>query len=401
MDNSITLNLHQTARAVAACVRANRTPLVIGSPGVAKTALVRAITPLIGRSLGHEDYPIITCILSNMEAVDVGGLPVVLHDGSAARRLFGSLRVAAETGGLLNLDELTACSPSVQGPALRLVLEKFAGDTPLHDRTRIVCLANHPDHAPGGIQMTAALVNRVVVLHCRPSLQEVVDYFCGRETARLDVGLDDLVTDEATWTARRTQIMATAGACFEVQPDLVCFDPPAASVSDGQPFGSPRAWEACCEVLASLPGLDGNDAVVQALAMGAVGAGSAIPFLSIMRARMHLPTVKEVLADPKRAKVPSAQDEEILLDVTTGKKLGRDVVFATIPLTIEVARVDTYAALLYMARLPDEIQAAVVKTLASRITVPSGGSHWAMEGHPALLAAIDKLRGYTSSPSAN
>lgn len=389
----VTLNLHQSAIAVAACARAGRVPLLLGPPGVAKTTLVKAITPMVGKALGYADgtYGHVVCVLSNRDAVDVGGYPVVLSNDTVEQRLFGTLREASQRPCLLNLDEFLTCPQSVQGPALRLTLERVAGEVPLHDDTRIVCAANPPDQAPGGIQLTAALVNRVVMLHCRPTVQEVAHYFCGRPEASLVTDLD--LPDDATWAARRSQFMDTAGILFESRTELLCFDPPQASISGGEPFASPRAWEMCCDVIAALPPayVDAANDIMQALVLGAIGPGAGVVFLSIMRAKGHLPTVTEVLNNPDTARLP---DPTIRVDDPANpgsrKEIGRDVTFAAIPLVIEAARVDTYAAWVYVARLPEEIQAAVAKSLAARLKAPPG-SRWQRQGGKIMLDVIDRL----------
>lgn len=387
---TITLNLHETAIAVAACARAGRVPLVLGPPGIAKTTLVAAVTPMIGKALGYAPgkYGHAVCVLSNREAVDIGGYPVVLSDDRVEQKLFGTLREAAERPCVLNLDEFLTCSQSVQGPALRLTLERYAGEQPLHRDTRVVCAANPPDQAPGGIQLTAALVNRVVIIHCRPTVQEVAHYFCGRKEASLVTDLD--LPDDATWQARRAMFMDTAGVLFEARVDFLCFDPPQASISGGEPFASPRAWEICCDVIAALPPryADGTHPIMQALVFGILGSGTGVSFLSIMRAKNHLPTIAEVLADPVNAKLP---DERIMIDTDEGRKpIGRDVTFAAIPLVIEAARVDTFATWVYVDRLPNEIKAAVAKSMAVFVKSPPG-SPWLAKGQQAMLRTIQQL----------
>lgn len=397
-----TLDLHQTAIAVAACARAGVVPLVIGCPGVGKTALARAITPLVAKAMGYDDdtYKPATCILSNRDAVDIAGYPVVNSDDSVSLVLFGSLSEASKHPRLLNLDEFLTCSQSVQGPALRLTLERVAGETPLHDDTRIVAMANPPDQAPGGIQPTAALVNRLVILHCVPKVAEVANYFCARPEASL--AIDVTLPDEETFKATKARLMDTAGILFEQRPDLLVIDkPPPAAINDGEPFGSPRAWEACCAILAALPAghLVKISDVARSLVLGAIGPVSGIPFLSIMRARVALPSVQEIITTPDSAKLP---DQNATIDID-GKmtKVGRDVDFAAIPLVIEAARVDTFAAWVYVVRLPIEIRAALAKSLAVKLATPPGGSKWHAQGQRAMLDTIERLAtGGTSAKDA-
>lgn len=388
--NIETLSLHQTAVAIAACVRAKYVPLVIGSPGIGKTSLGRAITPVVAKALGYaaKDYTLATCILSNRDAPDVGGYPVVRNDDTVTLQLFGSLRDAALHPRLLLLDEFLTCPQAVQGPALRLVLEGVAGETALHPDTRIVAMANQPDHAPGGIQLTAALVNRLVILYCVPRVGEVAAYFCGRPEADLAVDLD--LPDDAEQQARKAYYMDVAGILFEARPDLLQFEPPAASVSDGEPFASPRAWEICCSVLAALPEahMQTVSDVTRAIVLGTIGAGAGTAYLTTLRARTHLPTVADVVDTPDTAALPDPS-AKVTVEGRTAP-IGRDVIFAAIPLVIEAARIDTWAAWVYAARLPAEITAAVAKSLTATIKTRPG-SRWLERGQQTMLKVIGAL----------
>lgn len=378
------LNLHSTIHAVAACVRAGRVPLILGSPGIAKTAMARAIAGPLGKALGYDDYPAVICILSNRESVDVGGWPVVQPDGSVDNRLVGSLRIAAERPCLLILDEFLTCSQSVQGPALRLVLERVAGEQPLHEGTRIICIANDPDHAPGGIQLTAALVNRLGILRCSPRTDEVADFFEGAPEASFNGEI--VLPDAATWADRRKTLMGSVGILFRTKPDLLELEPPPESVNDGAPFASPRAWEACCESLAALDPSHVVRAtpIAHAVIAGFIGAGKGIMYLGLLRARLFLPTIQEICNDPNNAKLPDTAAKH------DGHAIGRDINFAAIPLLIEAARVDTFAAWIYADRLPEEIIAAVARWLTNNMTTPPG-SPWKKDGLAVMFRVGGQL----------
>ncbi len=389
------LNLHQTAIAVAACARAGHVPLVFGPPGIAKTTLMRAIAPVIGKTLGLAEYPVDDCILSNRAAVDVGGYPVVLKDDNVELRLFGTLRNAAARPSLLFLDELTTCSQATQGPALRIIRERFAGEIPLHDKTRVVCAANHPDHTPSGIQLTAPLVNRLVILYCRPDVEEVAMYFCGEPGAALDGAIT--LPDDVLWHHRRALLRVTAGTLFRTRPDLLVLDTlPDGVVHNGEPFSSPRAWDICCDVLAALPeGAGHADPVTRAVVLGTLG-DVGLAFMSLIRARAHLPSVEEVLTNPDRCALPDPQQD--VIDTLTGRsiQLGRDAVFAAIGLVLEAARHDTYAAWVYLGRIPaPEVKAAVARALTDRTYVDMArhprGSPWAKRGQEIMLDTSDAL----------
>lgn len=366
------LTLTETAEAVAACTRAKRVPLVLGPPGVAKTAAGRAIAPVIGEILGIEDYPAEICVLSNYDAVDVGGLPMVVNE-EAERRIFGALKRASERPCCLVLDEFFATAQSVQGPAMRLVLEAVAGEVPLHPQTRIVCIANPPEQSPAGISPACALINRVVILLCRPSVQEVATYFRDADGAAeaLRQAARNITADDETYADRRDVLMTEMSYVMEHRPELVCFDPPDASITDGLPFSSPRALEACCEVLAALARDDGNHVILQAIVEGAIGQTAGTIYLAVRKARALLPSIDEILAAPDRAKVPG--DDE------------RDLQLAAIGLIVQASTKDSGAAWVYLDRFPDEFIMSIAKPMTRHWR---GQTAWTNDGRVIMQSVV-------------
>jgi MoxR-like ATPase len=368
------LSLVETAEAVAACVRAGRVPLVFGPPGVAKTAMARVIAPVLAEIFGlpAEEYPAEICVLANYDAVDMGGLPMASADGGAERRLFGAFRRAAEHPRLLVLDEFFSTPPSAQGPAARIVLERVAGEAELHEHTRVITIANPPEQTPGGVQAAAMLINRVIILNCRPEVSEVALYFRDPKAAneRLAAAARRIVLDEEAFEARREALAVELSFVVEHNTDLVCFDPPEASITDGAPFASPRALDAMISVLAAIERDTGDDRIVQAIAEGAVGQAAATKYLAIRKARARLPSVAEVLAAPDTATVPG--DDE------------RDLQLAAISLVLQAARKDTASAWVYLDRFPDEFIMSIAKPMA--VTWKSDGSgRWDAAGREILL----------------
>lgn len=392
MTATNTLNLHQIAIAVAACVRAGHVPFVLGSPGIAKTTLMRALAPLLGRVLGLSTYPVEDCILSNRESVDIGGFPVTLS-GDVELRLFGTLKRAAERPSLLFLDELLTCSQSVQGPAMRLVRERVAGEIPLHELTRIVCASNPAEQAPGGIQLTAPLVNRLIILSCRPDVEEVAMYFAGEPGADLTTDIE--LPDDVAWQERRTALRHALSGILRSQPDLVVLDaPPDASIHSGAPFASPRAWEMCCDVLAALPSsISHGNPITRAIAVGALG-DVGLTFLKLIRARAYGPTVEQLLTAPDTCPLPDPN--KVVKDLVTGEEsaLGRDAVFAVISLAMEAARQDTWATWVYVGRCPSEVRAALTRMLTDKIDTPrhgGKGSPWFKQGQAIMLKNAEAI----------
>jgi hypothetical protein len=354
------LSFAQAKQALLACVEAKITPLVVGPPGVGKTALMRAVAAEAGMPC-HE------LLASNCDAVDIAGLPYVV-DGVLKRALITQIKACVEAPGLLFLDELTSVPPSVQAPLMRLLLEHVAGNERLHLDSCVVGAANRPEECPGGIEMSAASINRVI---------KFVDYM---------PTLDELRNFYETIGASGTRVheeFLDFSATLTVNSDLLDMTPPRASIDAGAPFGSPRAWERGLRAYASYCDKAGvgfnvgkdDDDIGYAILSGAVGEAKAVAFLGIRKMRKHLPSIEEILADPVKAKIPEQKDRQI----------------AAVGLLSRVAEKDLWCAWLYTERLLPEISAACARVLMTRQGT-AGTSKWFQQGKKAQIDALAKVR---------
>lgn len=290
------------------------------------------------------DLPLVTAILSNCDPTDVAGLPMLNpKSGKVELHAFPELRHAQEEGVLLFLDEFTAIRRSVEAPALRLILERVAGGAPLHKNTRIVGACNPPEHAPGGIELSAAMLNRIIWLRYAPRYEEISNYFVARAKGTTPANLAALgKAIKQLMEVDYAQAFATEAldfaATMAVQPDLVQLEPPEAAINAGSAWGSPRAWEAGIAAYAALgrsAASGKSDAIGYAILAGAVGPHCAVSYLGIRDLRTELPTVADIVAQPDKAKVPTRKD------------LG----IAAIGVIARVAQEDAGAAWIYMQRM--------------------------------------------------
>src|SRR5574341_2096675 len=290
------LSFAQAKQALAACVRARVTPILVGPPGIGKTALMRAVAQ-------DSELPCHELLASNCDAVDIAGLPYVV-DGILRRALLPQIKACVDAPGLLFLDELTSVPPSVQAPLMRLLLEHYAGGQQLHPESAVAGAANRPEECPGGIELTAASINRVIkLIDYLPTLDEIRGFFetVGGEGSRFrDEALD-------------------FSATLSVQSDLLDLAPPKPAIEAGAPFASPRAWERGLRAYAEhceAAGVGFNlgkdeDDIGYAILTGAVGEAKALAFLATRKMRKHLPSIDEILKDPQKTKVPERKDQQI------------------------------------------------------------------------------------------
>jgi hypothetical protein len=298
---------------------------LIGAPGIGKSA----ITAAVARELS---LPLETMILSLCDPTDIGGFPVTSLSGEDRKRgsidrfPMGTIKRACDHPVILFLDELSCAPPAVQGAAMRLVYERWAGDEKLHPDTRVITAMNPPDQAAGGWEVALPLIGRMTQLKLIPRLDEVKEYFYALGVEKSKVR--ELAIDLA--------------ATLEAAPELIVMNPPAGAAQKGENWGAPRSWEraimVCAKALES--GERDSSPLFAALLAGNVGETTAAAYMTIRKIRDQLPTVKEIRNDPEKAKLPD----------NTNAGVG------VIGVLVQVAMEDPCPAWIYCERLQGQNQ---------------------------------------------
>ncbi len=322
--------------ATLCALKADTAVMLLGDPGVGKSALARELASDLGLEL-------ITLLGSTCDPTDVGGLPVKNNQGSVDRIPLKVIRDACDKGVLFFLDELSAAPPSVQASLLRLILERVAGDSKLHPETRILAAANPPEQAPGGFELSAPLMGRLCVLHLRPTETEVTNFFktLGDEGSQL-----------------RLEAVDWALTCGFV-PEILQIDIPSGCVSGNIPWGAPRAWERAVRARAACVDAGAGSTIMHLLTAGNVGDEAATAYAAVLKLRTKLPSIDAVIEDPAGAKVPEARQHQI----------------AAVGLIPRVAQQNTWAAWVYAQRLIPEIGAACANLLMQTPDSPVSAKH--------------------------
>lgn len=340
------LSLHECMRALEYSILANQPINILGAPGCGKSAIVAMVAAKL-------KMPYEPLILSLCDPTDIGGFPVSTGGGTSGglgsinRLPLGSIKRACNEAVILFLDELTCASPAVQGAALRLVYERWAGDVKLHPGTRIVAAANPPEQASGGWELSLPLLGRMTQVNMRPKHLEVQDYFYD-----LDAKFETVGGERTRVAGPPTTVQGLAtdfAATIEMAPDLLCIDPPPGTSSSGKAWGAPRSWERGIRVIAEALDKQEQDSgpVFAALLAGNVGDDAAASYMTIRKVRHTLPSIKEILKNPITAKLPSDVNSAI----------------AVLGILAQVSQQDPCPAWVYSDRLQNETRVAAMNVM--------------------------------------
>lgn len=182
---------------------------IFGSPGVGKSEQVFEAL--------EEGETMIDLRLNSLDSIDLRGLPVIKKDKDKNPTQVEWVRpefIPWEGKGILFLDELNTASPSVQNPALQLVLDRKIGTHRLGDSWYIVAAGNKSDDKAHVYPLSAALRQRFAIYHYQP--------------------------DHNTWTnwAVKSGVHPHVIGFISFKPDLLI----QPSVDEESSNPSPRSW---------------------------------------------------------------------------------------------------------------------------------------------------------------
>lgn len=242
-----------------------RAVMLWGAPGVGKSDLVANVAKDMGIELRDVR-------LSMLDPVDLKGFPTISTNKKQMTWLPADF-LPTKGKGILFLDEINHAPNAVQAPAYQLIHTGRLGDYRLPVGWSVMAAGNRTSDKSIAHAMPAALSNRFVHL----------DY---------DVNIDDWVewaTDQGIHTDVR--------AFIRFKPSLLHkFD----SKDNPRAFPTPRSWAFVNDIYKDHLTQDTEFELIR----GTVGDGAASEFIAFTRQIKDLPTVDEVLKDPKGARMP-------------------------------------------------------------------------------------------------
>lgn len=329
-----TVNFATGADMIRVAMFANQTVLLIGDPGVGKSAIMYQAAQEI-------QLPLYVLLGSTLDPTDIGGLPMRSPDGTHVIRIpLEEIQRCAEAPGVLFLDEISAAPGPVQAAMLRLILERKAGSVTLHPDTRVVAACNPPEQAPAGFELSAPLMGRMAVVNFRPNDDEVIDFL-------RTLGSDDENASDMDKAIRDEAMLFAAVA--NVTPELLQIEIPKTCINGGQPWASPRSCERMirARAAATVAQIDPLSDAVFALTAGSMGERAAITYSGVVRMITELPSVEEIIADPEKCMCPVDKSKQV----------------AALGLMPRLATKNLWAAYIYATRLKPEFALAAHKAL--------------------------------------
>ena len=289
----------------------NRSVFIWGPPGVGKSDLVEQTASDLKISM-------VDIRLSLYDPVDLKGFPVIEGTGANKAMHFVPPAILPKKGkGILFLDELPTAPPSVQAAAYQLVLNGQLGEYKLPPGWAVVAAGNRASDRGPHFPMAPALANRFV---------------------HIDFDID--ADDWDSWAAANGVSVYTR-AFIKARPDLL-----HDMKLSARAFPTPRSWVYADQIMNS--GL--GSAIEHSLVAGTIGEGAAIEYIAFHKTAADLPTYKEIVAKPDKAKLPdspAARYAAVLM--TAANTMSKDVV----------------PALAYIERMPKDFQALYVRETLS------------------------------------
>lgn len=275
----------QLIAAIHTMIRANRPFFVWGPPGVGKSAIMRAVAQSLG-------YVLIDLRAVLLDPVDLRGLPHVDSKGYSNWAIPNFLPNEERHGkkGILFLDELNAAPPLVQAACYQLVLDRALGEYRLPEGW-IVCAAGNND-TDGAVtsRMPTPLRTRFASHLTIPVVENKKYPGC-----LTFANIEDWREEWTQW-ATKNDLHPTVIAHARAVPELLyLFD------KNAKTFPCLRTWEFLSDIIKAQPPAN----IEYQMFEGCVGGPAATSIYTFIKLYRELPDMDDILADPKKAKVPS------------------------------------------------------------------------------------------------
>lgn len=211
MNAPITVTQKELKDYLLRITASNRTPLLLGSPGIGKSAIVEQFAAQVG-------IPCVSLLGSQLAPEDILGVPQIV-DGVS--RFCPPAMIARTQPYCLFLDEITSASAEIQKSFYSLIHERRVGEYVMPKGSIVIGAGNRlQDHAIVK-PMSSALINRMVHIHLSVSTADWLEW------------------------ATQNNIHPFVYEYIKIRPDHLCIAP----LAKDEPFSTPRSWHMLSDAL--------------------------------------------------------------------------------------------------------------------------------------------------------
>jgi len=289
------VSLAEAKQMVIDCFYAKLMPMVTGSPGMGKSAMIHSVA----REL---NLKIIDIRLAQCDPTDLLGFPDIdQKTGKASYRpmdmfpLEGDPIPEGYSGWLIFMDEMNSADKDVQKACYKTIYDKMVGNTPLHKNCVIAGAGNLDTDNAIVEELSTALQSRMV---------------------HIEVSMDTDPKREGwlEWAAEN-DIDHRVRAYIRFSPsDLFSFNPD----HDDKTFACPRTWEFASRLIKDKKKLSRTD---KALLAGTLGEGMGRQFGQFCEINETMITMEEIIRSPETVEVPTEPSVQFLISGMIGSHL--------------------------------------------------------------------------------
>jgi hypothetical protein len=309
---------------IVSYLEARLVPMIKGSPGLGKSAIVKKVAESLGLKL-------IDIRLAQCDPTDLLGFPYIDKEEGRARYmpmdifpLAGDPVPKGYDGWLVFMDELNAADRAVQKAAYKPLLDRMIGNHLIHERVAMAAAGNMDTDSALVEELSSALQSRLVHIEVK--------------------------SDAPSWCewATRSGIDHRIISFMKFAPNRMnTFNPE--KQGDEPTYACERTWEMAHKLLSK--GLDPRNKSALNLLTGVLGEGAAREFIAYLKVFKDLPTIEEIIKSPNAIKVPT---EPGTLFAITGT-IGHNVNLGNVDQLME-----------FVARLPKEFQTVCLRYIAAK-----------------------------------
>lgn len=338
-------NPDQAAEFIESVFAMNRTPFLVGPPGVGKTQCVHQVAKKLG-------LPVEVRLLSQYEPSDFVGLPHIYEDAKGRKRSKFAIPEAFDFDRpvVLFLDEWAQADISVQRASSEIVLEHSFGGIPLANGTFVVAASNRKQDRAGVSEVLGHNKSRMVTAHVGVNSGQWIDW-------ALRNGVDQSIV----------AYISTKGNASLLNVDHKAYSYPC-----------PRTWIMVNDALQQAANGRISENMLSSVVAGSIGQTEAAAFLMFRETFEERPTMKEILTGPASAKIPKKHPDRVQVAIMVVSNLEG----------AEAADGGVEACVEYLERLDREaVQAAMKKVLGDATKEANG----------RLSQLIGRVRGMLSA----